>query len=150
MIQASYIPDAEVQQLRLLTRWRKTCTERITQCKNEIHNILQRANIKLTFYLSDSYGKTGTALLQLFIDRVVISVESILPILHGKVKTSPEKLVEAMDRKLSIEDCFLIRQSSIDNFQFLKAQLDEIQILIEKYIQEHFQHEYTLFLEYLG
>ena len=43
-----YIPCEEVQQLRLLTRRRKAYTERITQYKNENHNILQRANIKLT------------------------------------------------------------------------------------------------------
>ncbi|WP_192987183.1 IS110 family RNA-guided transposase [Carnobacterium mobile] len=149
LIQASYIPNAEVQQLRLLTRRRKAYTERITQCKNEIHNILQQANIKLTSYLSDIYGKTGTALLQLFIDGVVISVESIMPILHGKVKASPEKLVEAMDGKLSIEDRFLLGQS-LDYFQFLKAQLNEVQILIEKYIQEHFPLEYALLLEIPG
>lgn len=48
LIHPSYIPCEEVQQLRLLTRRRKAYTERITQCKNENHNILQRANIKLT------------------------------------------------------------------------------------------------------
>ena len=32
--------------------------------KNEIHNLLQRANIKLTSYLSDIFSKTGNALYQ--------------------------------------------------------------------------------------
>ena len=33
--------------------------KRQTQIKNEIHNLLQRANIKLTSYLSDIFSKTG-------------------------------------------------------------------------------------------
>ncbi|KXA58795.1 hypothetical protein HMPREF3228_01674 [Streptococcus mitis] len=33
--------------------------QRQTQIKNEIHNLLQRANIKLTSYLSDFFLKQG-------------------------------------------------------------------------------------------
>ncbi|HRM20136.1 MAG TPA: IS110 family transposase, partial [Trichococcus flocculiformis] len=92
----------EVQQLRLLTRRRKAYTERITQCKNEIHNILQRANIKLTSYLSDIYGLTGMALLEMFINGEVITEETDLPKIHGRIKATVDQLVEAMDGKLSI------------------------------------------------
>ena len=48
--------------------------QRQTQVKNEIHNLLQRANIKLTSYLSDIFSKTGQALLKLFIDGETIIV----------------------------------------------------------------------------
>ncbi len=37
----------------------------------------------------------------------------------------------------------------LDYFQLLKAQINEIQILIEKYVQEYFPLEYALFLEIL-
>ena len=55
-------------QLRYLTRYRISIKQRLTQIKNHIHIILQRANIKLTSYLSDIFSKTGQALLTLFID----------------------------------------------------------------------------------
>lgn len=68
LIAPSYIPSPEVMQLRLLTRRRRSYKQRQTQVKNEMHNLLQRANIKLTSYLSDIFSKTGQALLTLFIN----------------------------------------------------------------------------------
>ena len=48
LLEPSYIPSPEVMQLRLLTRRLRSYKQRQTQIKNEIHNLLQRANIKLT------------------------------------------------------------------------------------------------------
>jgi len=56
LIEPSYIPNPEVMQLRLLTRRLRSYKQRQTQIKNEIHNLLQRANIKLTSYLSDIFS----------------------------------------------------------------------------------------------
>lgn len=68
LIQASYIPEPAVMALRLMTCHRLAYTQKRAQTKNELHNILQRSNIKLTGYLSDVFSKTGQALLRLFID----------------------------------------------------------------------------------
>ena len=62
LIEPSYFPSSEVMQLRLLTRRLRSYKQRQTQVKNEIHNLLQRANIKLTSCLSDIFSKTGHAL----------------------------------------------------------------------------------------
>ena len=59
LIEPSYIPTPEVIQLSLLTRRMRSYKQRQTQIKNEIHNLLQRANIKLTSYLSDFFLKQG-------------------------------------------------------------------------------------------
>ena len=81
LIEPSYIPAPEVVQLRLLTRRLRSYKQRQTQVKNEIHNLLQRANIKLTSYLSDIFSKTGQTLLKLFTDGETINVESVIPCL---------------------------------------------------------------------
>ena len=92
LIEPSYIPAPEVVQLRLLTRRMRSYKQRQTQVKNEIHNLLQRANIKLTSYLSDVFSKTGQALLKLFINGETIDVESVIPCM----KASPEELIEKL------------------------------------------------------
>ena len=92
LIEPSYIPAPEVVQLRLLTRRMRSYKQRQTQVKNEIHNLLQRANIKLTSYLSDVFSKTGHALLKLFINGETIDVESVIPCM----KASPEELIEKL------------------------------------------------------
>ncbi|MFC3920282.1 MULTISPECIES: IS110 family transposase [Streptococcus] len=102
LIEPSYIPGPEVVQLRLLTRRMRSYKQRQTQVKNEIHNLLQRAIIKLTSYLSDIYSKTGQALLTLFMNGEAIDTSSILACIQKIVKTSPEELLEAMNGKLSL------------------------------------------------
>ena len=92
LIEPSYIPAPEVVQLRLLTRRMRSYKQRQTQVKNEVHNLLQRANIKLTSYLSDIFSKTGQALLKLFINGETIDVESVIPCM----KASPEELIEKL------------------------------------------------------
>ena len=103
LIEPSYIPAPEVVQLRLLTRRMRSYKWHQTQVKNGIYNLLQRANIKLTSYLSDIFSKTGQALLKLLINGETINVESVIPCIQKRVKASPEELVEATEGKLSLE-----------------------------------------------
>ena len=137
LIEPSYIPAPEVMQLRLLTRRMRSYKQRQTQVKNEIHNLLQRANIKLTSYLSDVFSKTGQALLKLFIDGETIDVESVIPCIQKRVKASPEQLVEAMEGKLSLEDRFLLDQS-LEEYQMYQELIEKLTDEIQHYIEKEF------------
>jgi len=138
LIEPSYIPAPEVMQLRLLTRRiMRSYKQRQTQVKNEIHNLLQRANIKLTSYLSDIFSKTGQALLKLFIDGETINVESVIPCIQKRVKASPEELVEAMEGKLSLEDRFLLDQS-LEECQMYQELIEKLTDEIQHYIEKEF------------
>ena len=137
LIEPSYLPSSEVMQLRLLTRRLRSYKQCQTQVKNEIHNLLQRANIKLTSYLSDIFSKTGQALLKLFIDGETINVESVIPCIQKRVKASPEELVEAMEGKLSLEDRFLLDQS-LEECQMYQELIEKLTDEIQHYIEKEF------------
>ncbi|CQR24032.1 transposase [Streptococcus varani] len=137
LISLSYIPSPEVMQLRLLTRRLRSYKQRQTQVKNEIHNLLQRANIKLTSYLSDIFSKTGQSLLTLFINGEVIDCDSVSACLHKHVKASPEELVEAMNGKLSLEDRFLLNQS-LEEYRMYQELMDKLTSEIQTYIAKEF------------
>ena len=137
LIEPSYIPAPEVVQLRLLTRRLRSYKQRQTQVKNEIHNLLQRANIKLTSYLSDIFSKTGQALLKLFIDGETINVESVIPCIQKRVKASPEELVEAMEGKLLLEDRFILGQS-LEECQMYQELIEKLTYEIQHYIEKEF------------
>ena len=137
LIEPSYIPSPEVVQLRLLTRRMRSYKQRQTQVKNEIHNLLQRANIKLTSYLSDIFSKTGRALLKLFINGETINVDSVIPCIQKRVKASPEELVEAMEGKLSLEDRFLLDQS-LEEYQMYQELIEKLTDEIQHYIEKEF------------
>lgn len=149
LIQASYIPDLEVMELRLMTRRRQSYMQKRTQSKNELHNVLQRSNIKLTGYLSDIFSKTGQALLQLFIDGEVLSIGRIEACKHGRVKASAQDLLEAMDGKLSLTNRRLL-EDSLDEYRFYSRKIEQIEHEIERYILEYFPEEYALLMEIPG
>lgn len=149
LIQSSYIPASEVMELPLMTRRRLSYTQKRTQAKNELHNILQRSNIKLTGYLSDVFSKTGQALLQLFINGEVLSLASVSACMHGKVKASPEDILGAMDGKLSVTDRQLL-DDSLDEYRFYSEKIRQIECHIREYILFHFPEEYALLLTIPG
>ena len=149
LISPSYIPGSEVLQLRLLTRRMRGYKQRLTQIKNEIHNLLQRGNIKLTSYLSDIFSQTGLALLSLFTSGEVLTLENVKFCMKRRVKSSPEELLEAMDGKLSLEDRFLLENSMIEYRMYIEL-MDGLDREIKRYISQHFQEEYTLLLTIPG
>lgn len=138
LIAPSYIPVEEVMQLRLLTRRKKSYKEKSTQCKNEIHNILQRANIKLTSIVADIFGKSDRKLLELFINGEVIEVKSVSKCMHGKMRATPHEVVEALDGKLSIYDAWLLRES-FEELTFYEEKIKRISKEIDNYIEIHFK-----------
>lgn len=149
LIPNSYIPSEEVLQLRYLTRRKLAYSQKRTQVKNEVHNILQRANIKLTSYLSDIFSKTGQALLRLFINGEVISLEAVTECMHGKVKAQPSDLLLAMDGKISKVDRYLLG-NSLEEYRLYTRKMEEIEHYIQLYCEEHFPQEYALLQEIPG
>ena len=137
LIEPSYIPAPEVMQLRLLTRRLRSYKQRQTQIKNEIHNLLQRANIKLTSYLSDIFSKTGQSLLTLFINGELIDYDNVTACIHKHVKASPEQLMEAMNGKLSLEDRFLLAQS-LEEYQLYQKLMNKLTSEMIAYIEKEF------------
>jgi len=123
LLRSSYIPTPDVGQLRLLTRRRKSYGQKLTQAKNEMHNILQRGNVKLTSYLSDIYGTTGLRLINLFVNGEVLTIERVETCRHGRVKASAEDLLFAMDGKLSATDRFLLGES-LEEFSFYTEKIE--------------------------
>ena len=149
LIQASYLPDLEVMELRLMTRRRQSYMQKRTQAKNELHNVLQRANIKLTGYLSDIFSKTGQALLGLFINGEALTIERVQACMCGPVKASPQDILMAMEGKLSGVNRRLLGDS-LDEYRYYSEKIQIIEQDIEAYILKHFQTEYELLIEIPG
>ena len=149
LIQSSYLPCAEAMELRQLTRRRLSYVQKRTQSKNEMHNILQRANIKLTSYLSDIFGQTGQALLSLFINAEKITLERVTECMHGKVKATPKQLLDAMDGKMSKTDRRLL-DDSLEEYRFYTDKIKQIDGVIKEFIFTHFKEEYDLLMEIPG
>jgi len=63
LLRLSFIPPKEVRDLRALTRYRTKLVAARTATRNRTIKLLETAGIKLSSVLSDSFGKTGRAIL---------------------------------------------------------------------------------------
>lgn len=104
LVSASFVPPKSIQALRESTRLRKKITQSMTATKNEVHNILQRSNIKLTTYVSDIFTGTGLKLLHLLMNGEVITLHSVAICRDGRMKSSVEQLFASLDGILTRND----------------------------------------------
>lgn len=136
LVQGSYVPDEETMALRLLTRTRNNYQKEQTRKKNQIHNVLQTANIKLTSYLTDIFGKTGRAYIDLLLNGECITLEKVEELRHKTIHASAQQLIEALDGTLSKLQRTVLRGlfQSIDETQ---TRIEELNQLITEYTSKH-------------
>lgn len=108
LVSASYVPPRDIQELRESTRLRKKINQSMTRTKNEIHNILQRSNIKLTSYVSDIFAGSGRKILNLLINGEVLCLKDISRCMTKCMKATPEEILASLDGVLSYNDRFLL------------------------------------------
>jgi transposase len=63
LLRLSFIPPKEIRELRALTRYRVKLVAHRTAARNRTIKLIETAGIKLSSVVSDSFGKTGRAIL---------------------------------------------------------------------------------------
>jgi transposase len=107
LIQASFVPNEEVQELRALTRTRKQLVREQTRHVQRIDKTLAEANIKLSSVISDIMGASGRRMIQAMIDGV--RQPNKLAELAGKqIKATPKELYDALHGRLTDHHRFLL------------------------------------------
>ncbi|WP_010012023.1 IS110 family transposase [Loigolactobacillus coryniformis] len=100
LVSASYVPPRQIQELRESTRLSKSITQQMTRLKNQVHDILQRSNIKLTTYVSDIFSGSGRRILALLENGEVINLASIEQAGTGKrgyrLKATPKQILASL------------------------------------------------------
>jgi len=103
------LPEAS-RDLRSLTRARESLVKVRTYLKNQVHQELEAASIKLTSVLSDVFGKTGRHIVEGLLGGR--KLEEILDTLPSKrIKARKEEIRATLQSNLSQEQAFLIRSS---------------------------------------
>jgi transposase len=107
LIQASFVANEEVQELRALTRTRKQLVREQTRHVQRIEKTLAEANIKLSSVISDIMGASGRRMIQAMIDGV--RQPNKLAELAGKqIKATPKELYDALHGRLTDHHRFLL------------------------------------------
>ena len=135
MVKPSFIPPADIRQLRDLIRYRFKLTCMITGEKNRAQNCLTVSNFKLDDVFSDVFGKSSRSITEQILQHPGETFD-VTPFVDGRCKTPIEEIQAAVDSVISTEQAVKLRQclNHIDELEKHQAEIErEIFRLSDKY-----------------
>ncbi len=135
MVKPSFIPPADIRQLRDLVRYRFKLTCMITGEKNRAHNCLTVSNLKLDDVFSDIFGKSSRSITEQILQHPG-EVFDVAPFVDSRCKTPIVEIQAAVDGAISPEQAVKLRQclEHIDELEKHKSEIErEIFRLSQKY-----------------
>jgi hypothetical protein len=101
LLKPSFVPDREQREFRDMTRFRKSQIEERSRNINRLQKFLEGGNIKLGSWLSDIKGKSAGQFLELVIGKPDFTLEDVKARMHGRMKSTPEKIFASLDGYLT-------------------------------------------------
>jgi len=137
LVSGSFIPPADIRQLRDLVRYRWKLTNFMTGEKNRAQNCLTVSNIKLDDVFSDVFGKAASAITT----RLLENSEpfDVKPYLTKNHKASVEDIQAAVDGAMCDEQAEKLRivRSHMDALQLCKLNLESLILSVaEKFLPQ--------------
>lgn len=112
LIKASFIPDREFQQLRLLNRHRTSLVDDIKRVKNRVQKILEDGNLKMSSVVSDVFCPAGVAVLDSIANGQIDTATLMSRVYEVGITRLKKKedMRKALSNCLREDHCFLIKQ----------------------------------------
>ena len=117
LLKASFIPEQELRNLRLLTRYRIKLNGMIASEVNRLHKILDDSGIRLGVIFSDLQGLSAQGIINGLIKGEPI--ESLLSKLKGATKKKSKQLLAMVDQPLSAYHKLALKEIS-DHIKYLR------------------------------
>lgn len=133
LLNPSFVPSQQQQDLRDLTRLRISLVRERTRLVNRVHKVLEEAGMKLATVLSDIMGLSGRAILQA-LSEGESDPERLASLMHPSVRASREQVVAALTAEVREHHRFLLREL----LSLISTHDRSIRHLEEK-IEEHLQ-----------
>lgn len=135
MIKPSFIPPADIRQLRDLVRYRGKLTNCLTGEKNRAQNCLTVSNLKLDDVFSDVFGKSSRSITEYILKHPGESFD-VTPFIDRRCKHPASEIQAAVDGAVSPEQAVKLREclNHIDELETHRARIEsEILNLTERY-----------------
>lgn len=125
LLRKSFVPDAQVRQVRELTRARVHLVEDRSRVVNELHRLLERAGLKLCSVVSDLQGKSARAIMAALVVGQTDAV-ALAKLARGRLRTKRAELEAVLAVQLSAPERMLLAQGlgRMDLFDAQIAALD--------------------------
>ncbi len=131
-LDGSFVPPREIRQLRQLLRHRQSLLEQRNEVHNQIRDLLETVNIKLSSVATDLMGFTGSAILHALADGLD-SPERLSWKVRGRLRKKEERVKESMQG--FVDDFFRwMLKSHLAQYDFLTKHLAEFEEQIAKHM----------------
>ena len=139
LVSGSFIPPADIRQLRDLMRYRWKLTNFSTGEKNRAQNCLTVSNIKLDDVFSDVFGKAATAITTRLLEKPTEKITDVSGFRTKGMKATDEQVLAAVDGEICPEQAEKLRiiRSHMNGLDLCKANLDSLILSVsEKYLSQ--------------
>jgi transposase len=139
LVSGSFIPPADIRQLRDLMRYRWKLTNFTTGEKNRAQNCLTVSNIKLDDVFSDVFGKAASAITTHLLETPTEKITDVSGYRTKGMKATDEEILAAVDGEICPEQAEKLRiiRSHMSSLDICKANLDSLIISVaEKYLPQ--------------
>ena len=139
LVSGSFIPPADIRQLRDLVRYRWKLTSFTTGEKNRAQNCLTVSNIKLDDVFSDVFGKAASAIATRLLENPSEKITDISGFRTKGMKATDEEVLAAVDGEMCAEQAEKLRiiRSHMDSLKMCKANLESLILTTaEKYLPQ--------------
>ena len=139
LVAGSFMPPADIRQLRDLMRYRYKLTCFMSSEKNRLQNCLTVSNIQLASVVTDTFGKSSQKILDKILENPLDTSFDIEPLVHGSLKKKLPELELAIDGYITTEQAGKLKiiKKHFEDLESRKAELEELILaLASPYQQE--------------
>ena len=129
LVTGSFMPPADIRQLRELMRYRHKLTCFMSSEKNRLQNCLTVSNIQLGNVATDTFGKSSKRILDKILENPLDTSFDIGPLIHGSMKDKIPELELAVDGYITPEQAGKLKIIK-KHFEDLESRRTELEKLI--------------------
>lgn len=139
LVSGSFMPPADIRQLRDLMRYHFKLTNFATGEKNRMQNCLTVSNLKLDDVFSDVFGKASTNIINHLLSNPSEKLTDVSNFRTKGMKATDEQVLSAVDGCICAEQAEKMRiiRSHMDNLELCKLNLESLILSVsEKYLPQ--------------
>lgn len=125
LLEASFVPERTIRDLREFSRTYKNCVSEKTRCINRMEKFLQTHGFKLSSVLSDIHSISGLRILSVLAEKGSLSLEDVKKAISSNTKNSAESIQNAICGRLNTYECFLL-SDLLDQLSSIQKHIDKI------------------------
>ena len=139
LVSGSFMPPADIRQLRDLMRYHFKLTNFTTGEKNRMQNCLTMSNLKLDDVFSVVFGKASTNIINHLLSNPSEKLTAVSSFRTKGMKATDEQVLSAVDGCICAEQAEKMRiiRSHMDNLELCKLNLESLILSVsEKYLPQ--------------